>query len=209
MEFFTILVNRSHPLPPDFVPADLVEADIPFDAPAGHEKRMLKTAAARAAKELFSAARQQRLCLWGVSGYRSYARQEAIYRQRLAETSKSYVNSYIARPGTSEHQTGLALDVSCPAVRCQLTEAFADTAEGRWLARNAPLYGFILRYPRGKDEVTGYSWEPWHIRYVTRSLALYLALTGMTLEEYTQLHAGEECAQTHTGEDTDPGQFSG
>ena len=86
---------------------------------------------------------------------------------------------------------------------------FADTAEGRWLARNAPLYGFILRYPRGKDEITGYAWEPWHIRYVTRSLALYLALTGMTLEEYTQLHAGEECAQTHTGEDTDPGQFWG
>lgn len=192
MEFLTLLVNRAHPLPADFVPDGLMEPDIPFDAPAGHEKRLLAAPAARAAGELFCSARQQCLCLCGISGYRSYTRQEEIYRKRLAETSESYVNLYVARPGTSEHQTGLALDVSCPAVCCQLTESFADTPEGKWLAKNAPLYGFILRYPKGKEEITGYAWEPWHIRYVTRSLALYLALTGLTLEEYVQLHTGEE-----------------
>ena len=87
-------------------------------------------------------------------------------------------------PGASEHQTGLALDVSCQAVDYQLDERFGETREGRWLKRCAPLYGFILRYPKGKEHITGYGWEPWHIRYVTRSLALYLTLTGLTLEEY-------------------------
>lgn len=196
MDYCTLLVNRSHPLPPDYIPADLTEPDIPFDAPVGHEKRLLAAPAAGAAKALFDAARQQRLCLWGISGYRSYDRQQTIWQQRLKETSESYVNSQIARPGTSEHQTGLALDVSCPAICCQLTEAFAETAEGRWLQKNAPLFGFTIRYPRGKEEITGYSWEPWHIRYVTRSLALYLALTGLTLEEYMQL-------RTHRNKDSE------
>ena len=91
---------------------------------------------------------------------------------------------WIAPPGASEHQTGLALDVSCQAVDYQLDERFGETREGRWLKRCAPLYGFILRYPKGKEHITGYGWEPWHIRYVTRSLALYLTLTGLTLEEY-------------------------
>ena len=91
---------------------------------------------------------------------------------------------WIAPPGASEHQTGLALDVSCQAVDYQLDERFGETREGRWLRRCAPLYGFILRYPKGKEHITGYGWEPWHIRYVTRSLALYLTLTGLTLEEY-------------------------
>ena len=78
----------------------------------------------------------------------------------------------------------VALDVSCQAVDYQLDERFGETREGRWLKRCAPLYGFILRYPKGKEHITGYGWEPWHIRYVTRSLALYLTLTGLTLEEY-------------------------
>ena len=87
-------------------------------------------------------------------------------------------------PGCSEHQTGLALDVSCPAVSLNLSQAFAETVEGRWLARHAPLYGFIIRYPKGKEHLTKIPAEPWHIRYVTRSLALCLTLTGQVLEEY-------------------------
>ena len=83
-----------------------------------------------------------------------------------------------------EHQTGLALDVSCPAVSLNLSQAFSETAEGRWLARHAPLYGFIIRYPKGKEHLTKIPAEPWHIRYVTRSLALCLTLTGQVLEEY-------------------------
>ena len=97
------------------------------------------------------------------------------------------VNQYVAKPGTSEHQTGLALDVSSPEVDYELEEIFAETPEGKWLAVYAPMFGFILRYPKGKENITGYAYEPWHIRYVGKSLSLYLSLTGMTLEEYHQI----------------------
>lgn len=188
MNPLTRLVNRSHLLPRDFIPDDLMEPDIPFDAPAGDEKRLLAAPAALAAAQLFAAAKEQKLFLCGISGYRSYSRQEEIYQQRKKEMPESYVNLYVAPPGASEHQTGLALDVSCPAAEMELKEDFALTPEGRWLKLNAPLYGFILRYPRGKETITGYAWEPWHIRYVTRSLAHCLSLTGMTLEEYRQMY---------------------
>ena len=87
----------------------------------------------------------------------------------------------------SEHQTGLALDVSCPAVSLNLSQAFSETAEGRWLARHAPLYGFIIRYPKDKTKITGYSYEPWHIRYVGKNLAKYLYKNNLTLEEYYKI----------------------
>lgn len=180
----TILVNRTHPLGADDIPPLLMEAPVPFDTPPGDSKRLLARPAALAAGKLFRQAQAQGLFLYGISGYRSYQRQEELYLKRLSETSQDYVNRYLALPGTSEHQTGLALDVSSPSAGLKLEESFADTKEGQWLAANAPLYGFILRYPKGKESVTGYSWEPWHIRYVTKSLALYLSLTGLTLEEY-------------------------
>ena len=115
--------------------------------------------------------------LYGISGYRSYQCQKQLYGQ----------NPYVAAPGTSEHQSGLALDVSCAEAGFALTEEFAFTSEGSWLSRNASLFGFIIRYPKGKENITGFPWEPWHIRYVTRALSNYLALTGQTLEEYYAL----------------------
>ena len=105
----------------------------------------------------------------------------------MPRSGPAQAGRYIALPGESEHQSGLALDVSCPAVHLELEETFADTKEGRWLAAYAPMFGFILRYPKGKETVTGFAWEPWHIRYVSKSLALYLSLTGMTLEEYHRI----------------------
>ena len=78
----------------------------------------------------------------------------------------------------------LALDISCASLNFELEESFAATKEGKWLKSNAPLYGFILRYPRRKEHITGYPWEPWHIRFVGKTLSLYLSLTGLTLEEY-------------------------
>lgn len=171
---YTILINREHPLPPDHIPQGLVDIGIPFEAAPGDPKRLLEEKTAFAALSLIRDARHENLNLCGISGYRSYARQ--------AELSTG--SPYVAPPGTSEHQSGLALDVSCPEVQMELTEDFARTPEGLWLARNAPLYGFILRYPVNKEDVTGFPWEPWHIRFVTRPLAFYLTLTGMTLEEY-------------------------
>lgn len=179
-----ILVNKKHRLSPSYVPPELTEPRILFDAPSNSPKRLLDLPAARAAEQLFSSARSQGIFLYGISGYRSYERQKEIYEKRLKEMPPSYVNFYVAPPGASEHQTGLALDVSCPSIDLQLEDCFADTKEGQWLAANAPLFGFILRYPRGKEEITGYAWEPWHIRYVSKSLALYLSLTDLTLEEY-------------------------
>ncbi|MDO4273701.1 MAG: M15 family metallopeptidase [Eubacteriales bacterium] len=177
MKLYTRLINREHPLPEDFVPEHLIDIGIPFDAQPGDPKRLLEAKAARAAAALINRSRQEGLNIYGVSGYRSYLRQKELYTG----------SPYVAAPGTSEHQSGLALDVSCPEIRMELTEDFASTPEGIWLTRNVSLYGFILRYPKNKEHITQVPYEPWHIRYVTKPLAAYLALTGMTLEEYHSL----------------------
>lgn len=96
---------------------------------------------------------------------------------------------YSARPGQSEHQTGLAMDISAPSVQSALTTEVESTPEGQWLRENAHRYGFILRYPAGKEHITGYAYEPWHFRYVGRELAAFLKKKGLTLEEYYQLLA--------------------
>lgn len=187
-EGYDILVNREHRLLREDVPVDLVELAIPFDAgvPEGDPKRFMRSEAALAAERLFACAYEENVELAGVSGYRSYERQEELYRESLARAGWEHTEKYIAPPGGSEHQTGLALDLSSPSVGCELEESFADTAEGRWLARYAPLYGFVIRYPRGRESITGYAWEPWHIRYVTQPLAFYLTKAGLTLEEYSK-----------------------
>lgn len=172
-----MLVNKEHRLGAGFIPHPLVRPAIPFDAPEDDTKCLLELRAAKAAEKLFSHAADSGLTLTGVSGYRPYRRQLKLY-QNAADIR------YVAPPGASEHQTGLALDVSCAAIGFALTEDFAHTAEGVWLLKNAHLHGFILRYPKGKEKITGYAWEPWHIRYVSKSLAFYLALTGLTLDEY-------------------------
>ncbi|HIR93720.1 MAG TPA: M15 family metallopeptidase [Candidatus Egerieimonas intestinavium] len=187
MSEYHILVNREHPLSKDYVPGDLKEACFPFLAEPGDPKRLLRQTACQAAQKLFTRARGQGLCLWGISGYRSYARQEEIFRRRLSQAGAAHAQAYLAPPGCSEHQTGLALDVSSPEISYELEETFAQTSEGRFLTKHAAFYGFILRYPKGKEAITGYAWEPWHIRYVGRPLALYLSFTGLTLEEYLAL----------------------
>lgn len=176
---YDMLVNRANRLPEDYISPGLVRPDIPFDwsAPDNDPKRYLEGETAAAAEALFLRCAQEGLHLFGVSGYRSFKRQRELFE-------KNTESLYVAPPGGSEHQTGLALDVSCPSVGLDLIEEFADTPEGKWLVKHAPLYGFILRYPREKENITGYAYEPWHIRYVTKSLALYLTLTGLTLEEY-------------------------
>lgn len=171
---YTILINREHPLPADFIPEQLVDIGLPFDAVPGEAKRLLEKKTAHSAMELITRSRMEGLSLYCISGYRSYTRQKELFTG----------NPYVAPPGSSEHQSGLALDMSCPSIQMELTESFAETREGIWLKRHAALFGFIIRYPRNKEHITGFPWEPWHIRYVTRSLASYLSLTGLTLEEY-------------------------
>ncbi len=113
-----------------------------------------------------------------LSGFRDYETQEAIYNQYVANDGQANADRYSARPGHSEHQTGLAFDVN------SLDESFGETPEGIWLAKNCYKYGFIIRYPKGKEHITGYMYEPWHIRYLGVDIATKVYNSGLTLEEY-------------------------
>ncbi len=97
---------------------------------------------------------------------------------------KEVANKTVAYPGQSEHQTGLAMDVSSHKMGFKLHQSFGETIEGIWLANNAPKFGFIIRYPKGKEHITGYKYEPWHLRYVGVQVAEEIAQKGITLEEY-------------------------
>ena len=140
--------------------------------------------AAEALERLFQAGEKENIELYGVSGYRSYARQKQIYDKNIATRGQAATDAVSAKPGSSEHQTGLTIDVSARSVNFRLDQSFGDTKEGQWLAQNAHLYGFIIRYPYGKSEITGYSYEPWHIRFVGKAVATYLYENELTLEEY-------------------------
>lgn len=180
-----VLVNKEFSLPRDYVPADLTEPNILFPFEYADEKKLLRKEAASAIEALFEAAANEGLRLYGISGYRSYDRQKSIYDTNVATRGEEETNRYSAMPGHSEHQTGLAMDVSTPSIDFHLDSGFAATPEGKWLADNAHRYGFIVRYPKDKADITGYSYEPWHIRYVGIPLATKLYNENLTLEEYT------------------------
>lgn len=120
------------------------------------------------------------LNLWIASGYRSYATQKRLYNNYVSSDGKEAADTYSARPGYSEHQTGLAFDLN------SVEESFANTDEGKWVKDNCYRYGLIIRYPKGKESITGYIYEPWHLRYVGVELAIKLYNNGdwITLEEY-------------------------
>ncbi len=182
----TYLVNREHPLPEGFVPKGLTTPDVLFPfSDTSIDKAKMTPEAGNALALLFDAAYDEaKLTLYGVSAYRSYARQYTIYATNLVTRGIAHTNRYSAAPGRSEHQTGLAIDISCASEGFGLETTFADTPEGIWVAENAHRFGFILRYPKDKEDITGYNYEPWHIRYVGKDLAEYLYKTGLTLDEY-------------------------
>lgn len=184
--YIGILVNKTHPLSEDYTPSDLVPVNIPFAYIGDDLRNYMREPAARALEDMFRDASAAGLDLVGVSGYRSYARQKNIYEQNAAVKGEAYTSLYSARPGQSEHQTGLAIDISTPSIQSALTTDFENTPEGQWLRENAARYGFILRYPAGKENITGYAFEPWHFRYVGNALANYLKKEELTLEEYYQ-----------------------
>jgi len=185
IESVAVLVNKQNSIPADYVPPDLVYVDIPFTFSEKVEKRMMRKEAAEKLEELFKAAKEENVILYGVSGYRSYETQKALFAYYVQrDGSEEKANMISARPGQSEHQTGLAMDVSCQSVNYGLNENFGDTPEYAWLKDNAHLFGFIIRYPKGKEHITGYSYEPWHLRYVGVELATALHELDMTYEEY-------------------------
>ncbi|QDP39697.1 M15 family metallopeptidase [Radiobacillus deserti] len=182
-----ILVNKTHFLPDDYVPADLVVPNVPFPFEEFAEKKQLRLEAATALEALFQASKKAGLDLVAASGYRSYERQAVIYQNNVEKNGKKHADKFSAQPGSSEHQTGLAMDVTSAEMAFALEQTFEQTDEGAWLADNAYKYGFVIRYPEGKEAITGYSYEPWHIRYVGKELAKELYTRSLTLEEYYDL----------------------
>ncbi|MCS1352544.1 D-alanyl-D-alanine carboxypeptidase family protein [Mechercharimyces sp. CAU 1602] len=178
-----VLVNKSHRLPSGYVPA-LTKPNVRFPFSEDLAKKKLRPEAATALEGLFTAAKQAGHILYAQSGYRSYERQESIFAYNAQQMGEKEANRVSARPGQSEHQTGLAMDITSQAVNYSLEPIFGETAEGKWVAANAHKYGFIIRYPQGKEGVTGYSYEPWHLRYVGIEAATKIKSTNSTLEEY-------------------------
>lgn len=194
---YTVLVNKEYPLPEDYIPNDLVVPDVLFNINYYHEKKLMRQDAATALEHLFQDAELAGLSLNAISGYRSYTRQKEIYDNNVRTKGLEATNLVSAMPGYSEHQTGLSIDVSTPSIANRLEEVFAGTPEGKWLAKNASNYGFIIRYPKDKSEITGYSYEPWHIRYVGKELAKYLSNQNLSLEEYYNYEPSHDLLQDH------------
>lgn len=178
------LVNKEYSLPSDYEPNDLVVPDVSFNIDYESEKRYMREEAALALESLCQDALSEGLEIFAISGYRSYERQQEIYENNLKTRGTTHTNQYSAKPGYSEHQTGLVMDVSCESEGFDLQESFGETPEGIWLAQNCAKYGFVIRYPEGKENITGYAYEPWHIRYLGVELATYLTENNLTLDEY-------------------------
>lgn len=173
-----VIVNKNRVFNPlSFAPADLVSVG---------NGQFLRQPAADALAEMSKAASAQGLTLQPMSGYRSYQTQQVVYAREVAINGQAIADSQSAKPGHSEHQTGLAMDLGGGG--CGIEDCFGNTAEGKWVAANAYKYGFVIRYPEGKDSVTGYRYEPWHIRYVGKELATEMKRTHVTtLEEFFNL----------------------
>lgn len=187
-----VIVNKQHPLNPnDYVPSDLVVPDVPLRVP-GNESMQVRTVTAQALETMFSAAKKQGVNLMLASGYRSYTYQVGLYNSYVQSQGQAVADTQSARPGYSEHQTGLAADLE-PANRvCEVDQCFASTPEGKWLSANAYKYGFIIRYAKGLDNITGYEYEPWHVRYVGTELSTEMHAKGVaTLEQFFDVSGGK------------------
>ena len=181
-EAIDVLVNRDFKLPPTYRPPNLVEPKV-FMA-QGIQSRLLRSVAATSLEEMFTQAKAEDIVLYARSGYRSYSTQKILFDNYVKNHGYANASRFSAKPGHSEHQTGLVMDVTSASVNYRLTNAFADTREGRWIADNGHHYGFIIRYPQNKESVTGYVYEPWHLRYLGRDLATAVYESGFAYEEY-------------------------
>jgi zinc D-Ala-D-Ala carboxypeptidase len=180
-----VLVNKRNPLQPkNYTPTDLRFPDVSQRVP-GNESMRMRDVTATAVETMFTAAKKDGLNLEVSSAYRSYSFQVTLYNGYVQSQGKATADTQSARPGYSEHQTGLALDIQPDDGRCHLEACFGETPEGIWVKNNAYKYGFILRYPENKQSITGYTYEPWHFRYVGVDLATEMHHNNIaTLEEF-------------------------
>ena len=163
-----VFANKKHKLPDGYVPGDLVSLSVATAANAEGIYPVVTTA------------------------YRGEDFQRQLYDNYVNRDGQEAADTYSSRPGYSDHQTGLAADISCEANGYNLNRDFENTAEGQWLAQHAHEYGFVMRYPDGKQDITGYMYEPWHFRYigVEEATALYNVDPNMTMEEYYGISGG-------------------
>lgn len=178
-----ILVNKENSLKIEYNLEDMIKPKIRFLDSSTEEEMHMQVEASKAIEELFEVARNEGITLIGTSAYRSHKTQKKIYRANIDIRGREEAKNYAALPGKSEHQTGLAIDVTNE-------ERWFDksTKEAMWISENAHRFGFILRYLEGKEDITGYNFEPWHIRYVGKTAAKEIYEKELTLEEYLEIN---------------------
>ncbi|MBC1884031.1 M15 family metallopeptidase [Listeria seeligeri] len=184
-ENILVLANKDYSLQLSYTPPDLVRPNVTFSfGDEQVEKAQMRKEAGIALEEMFQAANEDGYKLFAVSGYRSYKRQQEVFQAEVNSKGDTKAREAVAYPGTSEHQTGLAMDISSESQSYELTEAFGTTPEGKWLEENAHNYGFILRYMKGREDITKYQYESWHYRYVGKDAATIIYENNWTLEEF-------------------------
>ncbi|EPY6470502.1 M15 family metallopeptidase [Clostridium sporogenes] len=174
-----LLVNRENGLNKDYIPEGLSIPNISFSDNLEDEEKHVAGIIVKQLEELINTAKEEGIILLGNSGYRSYRSQKNTYKNRVKSQGKKLADAYVAKPGFSEHQTGLCIDIT------NKDRYFIEgTKEAHWLAKNCYRFGFIIRYPKGKKSITNIEYEPWHIRYVGKEAAKYIYDNKITLEEY-------------------------
>ena len=183
-----VVANKKYALDYYFEPTDLRVVNA-----TGNRTHYLRDCAASALESMFAAAAQEGITLVTCSSYRSASYQASLYNNYVAMYGTATADTISARPGYSDHQTGLAADIGDHDQATVFTQAMENTVEGQWLYAHAHEYGFILRYPKGKEWITGYSFEPWHYRYVgvDYATAIYNVSPDCTLEEYFGIEGGD------------------
>ncbi len=185
------MVNKDRSLPEGWEPPLLTRVSVPTCLTFQEVNHLRRPAAAALSRLFLAAEEEEGFKLVARSGYRSYNTQNHLYQSNINNHGQEYADKYSARPGTSEHQTGLAMDITSPVMNNQLDDSFGETPEGLWVAANAHRFGFIIRYLKGKEDITGYNYEPWHLRYLGEILAGEIFSRGMVMEEFFDLAMDE------------------
>ncbi len=176
------LVSKTRPISTNYVPTVSIP-NVATNTSKSDYEQSVRTDISSQIESLFKAASNDGYPLMIGSGYRPSTLQEYYYNSAVNAYGEEEANRSTAKPGQSEHQTGLAVDISPVSRECYIETCFSETPEGIWLAENSYKYGFILRYPSGKEAITGYEYEPWHFRYVGVDLATAIYESGLTLDE--------------------------
>ena len=179
-----LIVNKHRLLDEAYVPESLDAPDMKLRWAKTAESMQVSTAAIPDLEAMNKAAVKAGIKLMLISAYRTASYQRQLYDGYVRSSGKEDADTFSARPGASEHQTGLAVDLGRPDGKCEIDKCFSDTPEGKWLAQHSFEYGFILRYHENAEGITGYMYEPWHFRYVGKELANEVKNDGPTLEEF-------------------------